>query len=345
MPDPRFFPVPDPVTLEQAARLTGARLSDGADPAQRITSVAPVDSAGPGDAAFLASPSDTARLDASRAGACFVTPALAAKHPGGRALLIHDAPQRAFVALARHLFPEPPLQPGISPAAHVADGALVGAGCRIDPGAVIEDGAEIGAGSWIRAGSVICENVVIGEGARIGPNATITHAILGAGVIVHAGAAIGQDGFGYVPGPAGLVKVPQLGRVLIGDDVEIGANTTIDRGAGGDTEIGQGTKIDNQVQIGHNCRIGRFCALASQVGLSGSVTVGDGVQMGGKSGSADHITIGAGAKLAAGTGLMRDVPPGAVMAGRPALPIKDWHRDTVNLKRLRDRRPTKDKDQ
>jgi UDP-3-O-[3-hydroxymyristoyl] glucosamine N-acyltransferase len=208
----------------------------------------------------------------------------------------------------------------------------------VDPGAVIGAGAEVGSGTVIGAGAAIGVKVRIGRDCAIGPNATIMHALIGDRVIIHPGCAIGQDGFGFVRGPRGAHKVPQVGRVIIQDDVEIGANCTIDRGAIRDTVIGEGSKIDNMVHIAHNVSIGRHCLLAGQVGISGSSTVEDGVMMGGQVGVADHLTVGAGAMLGAKTGLMNDAPPGARWAGYPARSAKQWLREVVTLERLaRDR--------
>jgi UDP-3-O-[3-hydroxymyristoyl] glucosamine N-acyltransferase len=176
--------------------------------------------------------------------------------------------------------------------------------------------------------------VRIGRDCSIGAHAAITHALIGDRVIVHPGCAIGQDGFGFTRGPRGAQKVPQLGRVIIQDDVEIGANTTIDRGAIRDTVIGEGTKIDNLVQIAHNVSIGRHCLLAAQVGISGSTTVEDGVIMAGQVGVADHLTIGAGAMLGAQAGLMHNVPPGERWGGTPARLGKQWLREVATLERL-----------
>ena len=193
----------------------------------------------------------------------------------------------------------------------------------VDPLAVIGPRAEIGAGTLIGAGAVIGPDVRIGRNCAIGAGATMLHALIGDRVIIHPGARIGQDGFGYLPQPARAIrKIPQTRRVIIQDDVEIGANTTIDRGATRDTVIGEGTKIDNLVQIGHNCSIGRHCLIVSQVGISGSATVGDFVMLGGQVGVADHITIGAGAMLGARAGVMSDVPAGARWGGFPAEPAR-----------------------
>lgn len=335
MPDPRFFPAPAPMRLAEVAEITGAALSADCDPDHSVSGVAPLALAGAADAAFLLAKKDPALAADSAAGALFVTAETAQKLGAGRNLLIHADPQRAWVLLARRLYPDTPPEPGVHPRAHVAEDAVLGAGCEVQAGAVIGGGAEIGAGSRIGAGAVIGPGVILGAGARIGPNVTITHALLGDRVIVHANAVIGQDGFGYIPGEAGLVKIPQLGRVVIGEDVEIGANTTIDRGAAGDTEIGAGTKIDNLVQVGHNCRIGRHCVLVSQVGLSGSVTVGDFAQLGGKVGVADHVRIGTGARVAARSGVTKHIPDGETYAGFPARPVKEWRQDMLAQKRLR----------
>jgi UDP-3-O-[3-hydroxymyristoyl] glucosamine N-acyltransferase len=249
-------------------------------------------------------------------------------------------PYPGFVAVTRKLFPgalRPSSLYGVSgraTAAHVHHSALIEANVTVDPLAVIGPNAQIGADTVIAAGAVIGPNVCVGRQCAIGAGASIINALLGDRVIVHPGVRIGQDGFGYLPSPKGHQKIPQTRRVIIQDDVEIGANTTIDRGATRDTVIGEGTKIDNLVQIGHNCSIGRHCLIVSQVGISGSVTVGDFAMLGGQVGVADHITIGAGAMLGARGGVMSNVPAGGRWAGFPAEPAGDWKRGVATLRRL-----------
>jgi UDP-3-O-[3-hydroxymyristoyl] glucosamine N-acyltransferase len=207
-------------------------------------------------------------------------------------------------------------------------------GVTIDPGAVIGAGAEIGSGTVIGANAVIGTQVRIGRDCAIGPNASITYALIGDRVIVHAGCRIGQDGFGFVMGPGGHRKIPQIGRVMIQDDVEIGAGTSIDRGGLRDTVIGEGTKIDNQVQIGHNVVIGRHCVLVAQVGIAGSVVLEDYVVLGGQVGVADNLTIGEGAKVGAQSGIMSNIPAGQSWFGYPATRSRDYWRDTATLRAM-----------
>ncbi|MEM9710413.1 MAG: UDP-3-O-(3-hydroxymyristoyl)glucosamine N-acyltransferase [Pseudomonadota bacterium] len=330
MPDPRFFDPPEPISAADLAKTFG--LSVEGDSARRVAGAAPLHLAGTEDLSFLATKSHLAVARTSAAG-MLVLPKSLASEIEGPVKLLSEAPLRDYARIVRHLYPEPAPAPkndvpAIDPSAEIA------ASAEINPGAVIGPGAAIGEASVIGPGAVIGRGVVIGKECRIGPRAVISHAILGDGVRILAGAAIGEAGFGYAEGPAGLEPIPQLGRVMLGDRVDIGAGTTIDRGAGDDTVIGTGTKIDNLVQIGHNCRIGAHCVVVSQAGISGSVTIGDGVQIGGKAGIADHLTIGSGAKVTAGAGVIRDVPPGEIHGGYPAQRVRDWHRQTVALARL-----------
>jgi UDP-3-O-[3-hydroxymyristoyl] glucosamine N-acyltransferase len=207
-------------------------------------------------------------------------------------------------------------------------------GVSIDAGAVVGPRAEIGSGSVIGANAVIGAGVRIGRDCSIGPNTTLTNALIGDRVMIHPGCKIGQDGFGFVMGGNGHLRVPQVGRVIIQDDVEIGAGTTIDRGAIRDTVIGEGTKIDNLVQVGHNVSIGRHCVIVAQTGISGSSTLEDFVVLGARVGLNNNVTIGEGAQIAAISVVHGDVPPGARWGGTPAKPVKQWFREMKILERL-----------
>ena len=223
----------------------------------------------------------------------------------------------------------------IHPTASIEPGAIV------EPGAVIGPEAHIGSGTTIAAGTLIGYRVHVGRDCYIGPNASLTHALLGNHVTVHSGVAIGQDGFGFAMGRTGHLKVPQIGRVVIQDHVEIGANTTVDRGALRDTVIGEGTKIDNLVQIGHNVVIGRHCIIVAQTGISGSAELGDFVALGGQVGVVGHVKIGAGAQIAASSNVRGDVPPGSRWGGTPAKPVRLWFRELTLLRKLAERKDLK----
>lgn len=334
MADPRFFAVAGPFTLEQLAGIAGARVAGEAAAAGPFRDVAPLEAAGPEHVSFLDNRRYADQFAESRAGACVVHPDMAARAPAGMALLLSEEPYRGYARVAQAFHPPPPLEPGIHAGAHVDPAAALGAGCRIEAGAVVAAKAEIGDRCGIGANAVIGPGVVLGADSRVGPGASLSHCLVGRRVVIHAGVRIGQDGFGFAPGADGHLKVPQLGRVIIEDDVEIGANATLDRGAGPDTVIGAGSKIDNLVQIGHNVRIGRGCIVVAQVGISGSTTIGDFVMMGGQAGLSGHLTVGDGARVGAQSGVMRDVEPGETVFGYPAMRAKQYWRQIAALGRL-----------
>jgi UDP-3-O-[3-hydroxymyristoyl] glucosamine N-acyltransferase len=338
MPD--FFAIDRELTIAEIVALTKAEPRGEMPLERRIRNVAPLDTARACDITFLDNAKYLDALMTTHAGVCLVAPRFEKHVPAGLAALISPQPYRAFVAVARALFPAA-LRPsslfgvtGRAAGAHVHPTARVEAGVTIDPMAVVGSDAEIGGGTLIAAGAVIGPGVTIGRNCSIGAGASVLCALIGDRVIIHPGVRIGQDGFGYLPSPRGHQKIPQARRVIIQDDVEIGANSTIDRGSTRDTVIGEGTKIDNLVQIAHNVTIGRHCLIAGQAGISGSSQVGDFVMMGGQVGIADHVTVGAGAMLGAQSGYMNDVPAGTRWLGSPALPVRDFVRGTAALRRL-----------
>ncbi len=317
--------------------MSGAELLRADMAEQLLHDVAPLETAGPDEVSFLDNRKYLGAFRQSRAGAAFVDEWAIDRAPPGMALLLSREPYKAYGLAAQAFYParRRVIAAGArSPSALIDPAAVVPEDCAIGPYGIIEAGARLGRRCRIGAHTVIGAGVEIGEDCRIGAHVTVSHALIGARVVLHPGVRIGQAGFGFAPDPAGPVKVPQLGRVMIGDDVDIGANTTIDRGSGHDTVIGAGSMIDNLVQIAHNVVLGRCCILAGQVGISGSTRLDDFVMIGGQGGLAGHLHIGRGARIAAKSGLMRDVPPGATVSGIPAVPMTEFMRRAVALQRL-----------
>jgi UDP-3-O-[3-hydroxymyristoyl] glucosamine N-acyltransferase len=305
-----------------------------------ITGVGPLSEAGPGDVSFLDNSKYRRDLGQTLAGACFVSQADRDAVPESTVALVVAHPYTAFAKIMQRLYPAAaypaPLfgEAGVNPGSTVHANARLEAQISLDPGVVIGPFAEVGEGTTIGANSVIGPGVRIGRKCHIGPNVTITHALIGNDVIIQAGASIGQDGFGFAIGREGHEKVPQIGRVIIQDRVELGANVTIDRGGIRDTIIGEGSKLDNMVHVAHNVVIGRHCLIAAQTGISGSTEIGDFVIMGGQVGISGHVKIGAGSQIAGGSGVISDLPPRSKVGGLPARPIKTWFREVATLARL-----------
>ena len=343
MTEPGFFTRGQGLTLGEIASLTGAAMRAGSRPDVRVNGVAALDRAGPNDLTFIDRAQYENQLAETRAGVCIVGERFVRSAPAHLNIVTTKDPYRAFVLASQAMFPQA-LRPsslfeatGTAVGANLHPSARLESGVSVDPGAVVRPRAEIGAGTVIGAGAVIGPDVRIGRHCAIGPGAAIVCALLGDRVIVHSGCRIGQDGFGYVGyvgDAAGQIKIPQVGRVIIQDDVEIGAGTTIDRGAMRDTVIGEGSKIDNLVQIGHNVTVGRHCVLVAQTGIAGSATLEDYVMLGARVGVNNHVTIGEGAQIVAVSVVHGDVPPGARWGGTPAKPTRIWFREMKLLERL-----------
>jgi UDP-3-O-[3-hydroxymyristoyl] glucosamine N-acyltransferase len=336
----QFFPRPKGLTVAEIATLTGAVPQPGASAGRRITGIGPLDRAGPGDLSFMHNAKYESQYATTHAGICIATKRFAEAAPAHVAVLVTPAPFRAFVTAAQALYPGSNRPSSLFEASGVSPGALVHPSARlesgvvIDPAAVVGPRAEIGANTVIGPNAVIGPDVRIGRDCAIGAGATVSHALIGDRVIIHAGARIGQDGFGFIPDLRGPVKVPQVYRVVIQDDVDIGANSTVDRGAIRDTVIGEGTKIDNLVQIAHNVQIGRRCLIAAQTGISGSTVVGDYVMMGGQVGVSDNIVIADGVMIAASSRVGYSLRKTARYGGTPAMPVREWFREIAALRRL-----------
>jgi UDP-3-O-[3-hydroxymyristoyl] glucosamine N-acyltransferase len=357
--DPRFFRRAGPYTL--AAVVDAAAVDgEGAEaPPRRLMlhSIAPLAAATGHEVTFcLNNRKYLPTLAATRAAAVIVHPDMREHVPKTTVAIVADDPLVAWARVAALFHPLPPMSPGIHPSAIIAPSARIDPTAEIGPLAVIGENVAIGPRGRVGAMAVIGDGVEVGHDVRIGPHASLSHALIGDRVYIYPGARIGQEGFGFAITPDGLKSVPQLGRVLIEDDVEIGANTTVDRGTLEDTVIGAGTRIDNLVQIAHNVRIGRACVIVAQAGISGSTVLEDQVVLAGQAGVVGHLRIGAGSRIGAQAGVMADVPPHSEMVGAPAQPAKTFFREIATLRRwvrnggipaktaARDSKPSQDAD-
>jgi UDP-3-O-[3-hydroxymyristoyl] glucosamine N-acyltransferase len=329
--DAQFFERTGPHSLASVAALIGAATDQ---PDRLISGVAPLQTAGPGDVSFLDNKRYADLLPGTKAGAVILHPDFAARLPAGTTALVTPEPYVGWAKVAALFHPAPAVKAGIHPSAVIDPTAEIDASTEIGAQAVIGARVRIGAGTVIGPLTSIGDGVSIGRDCRIGAQVTVSHAIIGNRVVLFSGARIGQDGFGFAMGKEGFLAVPQLGRVLIGDGAEVGANTTIDRGSAQDTVIGTGVHIDNLVQIGHNVNIGAYSVVVAQAGVSGSTTIGPQVMIAAQAGLTGHLNIGRGARIGAQSGVMSDVGPGEEVLGAPAQNAKAFFREIVTLRKL-----------
>ncbi len=329
--DPRFFERAGPFTL---AAVVDAAQAEAAPHRLMLTGVAPLQTAAPDQVSFLDNRKYVPALEATRAGAVVVHPDMAARTPAGCVAIVTPEPYVAWARVAALFHPLPPIRTGIHPSAVIDPTARIDPSAEIGPLVVIGAGASVGPRCRIAPLAVLGPGVALGADCRIGAHASLTHALLGDRVYVYPGARVGQEGFGFAIGSEGFHSVPQLCRVILEDDVEVGANSTIDRGSLQDTVIGAGSRLDNLIQIGHNARLGRGCVIVSQAGVSGSTILEDHVMVGPQAGLTGHLRIGRMAKIGAQAGVMADVDAGAEMVGSPAQPRRAFFREVAVLRRL-----------
>lgn len=334
--DDRFFARTGPHSLAAIAAAAGSAPIDSAlhDGGLVLHGVAPLQSAGPAHVSFLDNRKYIDALTATAAGVVILHPDLAAHVPTGTVAITTDDPYAGWARVAKLFHPPPPMRPGIHASAVIDSDAVIDPTAEIGPLVVIGTRAVIGPGCRIGAGAVVGDAVKMGTDCRIGPLASVSHAVLGNRVYIYAGARVGQEGFGFTPTTTGFLTVPQLGRVLIEDDVEVGANSTIDRGSAADTVLGAGSRLDNLVQIGHNVRLGRCCVVVAQAGISGSTILGDFVVVAAQAGLTGHLKIGRKARIGAQAGVMSDVAEGLDVIGSPSQPVREFFRGVATLRKL-----------
>jgi UDP-3-O-[3-hydroxymyristoyl] glucosamine N-acyltransferase len=332
MADKTFFTCTGPYSGTQLAQIAKAELRGNGD--AEYDDVSSLGHAQSNHVSFLDNRKYVTTFKNSQAGLCIVHPDLADEAPEGMNLLLTHEPYMAYAKIARTFYPDQTPAEQISERAYISPTAQIGAGVCIEPGVYIGDNVTVGDRTWLKANCVLNNGVTIGEDCVISQSVTLSHSHISNAVTIHPGCQIGQDGFGFASGAQGHVRIPQLGRVIIHDHVNIGANSTIDRGAGPDTIIGAGTQIDNLVQIGHNVQLGQGCVIVSQVGISGSTKIGNFVVIAGQAGLAGHLEIGDGVTIAAKAGVMNNIASGRTVGGFPAITQKDWLRQISAVSKL-----------
>ena len=334
MVDTTFFENKGPFTLQHIAEICDAKLADCTKAQVKINDIATMDKAGDHELCFFYDRKIKEKGAVIKATACVTTEELAPFVAEGVIILTTKNPKLAFLKLNIEFYSEYLQKADIASTAKIHPSAIIGQNCTIGEYAVIGENVKIGENCIIEAGVVIARGCVIGSNTRIGANASVSYAIIGDNCYIYTGARIGQDGFGFMMIDGKHKRIPQLGRVIIGNDVEIGANTCVDRGALDDTVIGDGMRVDNLVQIAHNDKFGNGCIIVAQAGIAGSCTFGDYVVCGGQTGFADHLTVGSGAQIASQSGIMRDIKPGEIVMGYPAVGIKDFMRQVAYLQKV-----------
>lgn len=334
MIDSRFYKNNGPFSLGKIADICGAELQDASKADVMINDIAGITSDKEGEICFFFDRKKKEMASQIKTTACVTTSTFVELIPQGVIVLTCDDPHSAFIKLNRAMYTEIMHAPEIHERAVVSPSAKIGKNCYIGANAVVGDGAVIGDNCYLEPNCTIGDNCVLGNNCRIGANANVMHAILGNNVYIYGGARIGWDGFGFQTVAGQHQRIAQLGRVIIGNDVEIGANSCVDRGALDDTVIGDGCRIDNLVQVAHNDKLGRGCILVAQVGVAGSCTFGNYVVAGGQVGFADHLNIGDMAQIGAQSGVMRDVEAGSTIMGTPAIGARDFMKQTACVQKL-----------
>jgi UDP-3-O-[3-hydroxymyristoyl] glucosamine N-acyltransferase len=334
MADSRFFQNNGPIFLREIIEITGASISKPVDLDAKIEDVASLELANSKHLSFLINNKYIEAFKSSKAGFCFVHEKFTAHAPDSMVVLVHSNPYKAYALVAGRFYKEKSNIGEIASSAFIAKTAKIGKNCNIGHNVVIEEDVVIGDNTRIDHNTVIKRSVVIGNDCKIASNVTVSHSVIGNNVVIYPGARIGQDGFGFASDHTGHLKVPQLGIVQIGSFVEIGANTTIDRGSAQNTVIEDMCQIDNLVQLGHNVHLGKACVIVAQVGIAGSTKLGDFVVLGGQVGLAGHLNIGNQVQVAAQSGVAQDVADKQIMGGSPAVPIRQWHRQNFCLQKL-----------